>query len=114
MRGFLNAIKTIIMLKIWSELPDMYIMIPVIGRLLTGAKATSQAFFNFKVSISSVVGAFRGWVFTSLPDFYDCQKAFGLDLLLFRMRTLPPVLPEKPGGSGMLAGFDLATGGDSS
>ena len=66
-RGFLKAMKTIMMLKICSELPDMYIIMAVIGRDLTGASATSHAFFSFSVSISSVVGAFRG---CSLPSFF--------------------------------------------
>lgn len=59
-KGFLNAIKTIMILKIWRELPDMYIMMAVMGRPLTGASATSQAFLSFKVSISAVVGGLRG------------------------------------------------------
>jgi hypothetical protein len=68
-RGFLNAMKTIMMLKICNELPDMYIMMPVMGRLLTGARATSQAFFSFSLSVSSGVGACRGCILESLPDF---------------------------------------------
>ena len=61
--GFLNAIVTIIILNIWSELPDMYIMMAVIGSCLTGASATSHAFFSLSVSVSSVVGAARVVVF---------------------------------------------------
>jgi hypothetical protein len=45
--------------KICKELPDMYIMIACIGICFAGASAISQAFFNFKVFISSSVGGFR-------------------------------------------------------
>lgn len=57
--GFLNSMKTIMMLKIWRELPDMYIMIAFIGNALAGARASSQDFFILSVSVSSGVGAFR-------------------------------------------------------
>ena len=57
--GFLNSMKTIMMLKICSVLPDMYIIIAFIGRDFAGAMATSQAFFSFSVSVSSVVGGLR-------------------------------------------------------
>lgn len=58
--GFLKAMKTIMMLKICSELPDMYIMMAVMGRPLTGPRATSQAFLTLSVSLSSAEGGFRG------------------------------------------------------
>ena len=51
--------KTIMMLKICSELPDMYIMTAFIGSCFAGARASSHDFFNFNLSVSSVVGAFR-------------------------------------------------------
>lgn len=51
--GPLNSMNTIIMLKIWRLLPDMYIMIPFMGSCLEGAMAISQAFFIFRASVSS-------------------------------------------------------------
>ena len=54
--------KTIMMLNICSELPDMYIMIAFIGRALAGAKASSQDFFSLSVSVSAVVGGLRAGV----------------------------------------------------
>lgn len=51
--------KTIMMLKICSELPDMYIMMAFIGSALAGASANSHDFFIFSVSVSSRVGDFR-------------------------------------------------------
>ena len=59
MSGFLKSMKTIIMLKIWSELPDMYIIIAFMGRALAGARASSQDFFSLRVSVSARVGGFR-------------------------------------------------------
>lgn len=59
--GVLNNIKTIIMLNICNELPDMYIMMAFIGSALAGASATSHAFFIFSVSISSGEEGFRVW-----------------------------------------------------
>lgn len=47
------------MLKIWRELPDMYIMIAFMGSAFAGARASSQDFFILSVSVSSGVGAFR-------------------------------------------------------
>lgn len=47
------------MLKIWRELPDMYIIIAFMGSAFAGARASSQDFFIFSVSVSSGVGAFR-------------------------------------------------------
>jgi len=70
MMGFLKAIKTIMMLKICSELPDMYIMMPVMGKLLMGPRATSQAFLTFSVSISSGVGAGRWAALLSLASLF--------------------------------------------
>ena len=58
--GFLNSMNTIMMLKIWSVLPDMYIMIMFIGRALAGARASSQDFFRLRGAVSSVVGGLRG------------------------------------------------------
>lgn len=57
--GFLNSIKTIIMLNICSVLPDMYIIIAFMGRALAGARASSQDFFSLSVSVSAVVGGLR-------------------------------------------------------
>ena len=57
--GFLNNMKTIIMLNICSVLPDMYIMIAFMGKALAGARASSQDFFSFSVSVSAVVGGLR-------------------------------------------------------
>ena len=61
--GFMNSIYTIIMLNIWRLLPDMYIMMAFIGICFAGARATSQAFFNFSVSVSSGVGGLRALAF---------------------------------------------------
>ena len=52
--------KTIMILNICSELPDMYIMIAFMGSCLAGASASSHDFLSFRVSVSSVVGALRG------------------------------------------------------
>lgn len=57
--GFLNNMNTIMMLKICSVLPDMYIMIAFMGNALAGARAISQDFFNLSVSVSAVVGGLR-------------------------------------------------------
>lgn len=59
--GDLNSMNTIMMLKICSELPDMYIMMAFMGSAFAGASATSQAFFIFSVSISSGEEGFRVW-----------------------------------------------------
>lgn len=77
--GDLNIMKTIMMEKIWSELPVMYMptdglvrrsfafVVPILdipirfmGSCFAGARAISHAFFTLSVSISSVVGGFRG------------------------------------------------------
>lgn len=52
--------KTIMMLKICSELPDIYIMMAFMGSCLAGARASSHDFLSFSVSVSSVVGGLRG------------------------------------------------------
>lgn len=57
--GFLNNIKTIIILKICSVFPDMYIIIAFIGKAFAGARAISQDFFTFRRSVSAVVGGLR-------------------------------------------------------
>lgn len=57
--GFLNSIKTIMMLNICSVLPDMYIIIAFMGSALAGARASSHDFFSLSVSVSAVVGGFR-------------------------------------------------------
>ena len=54
--------KTIIMLKICNELPDMYIIIAFMGRALAGARASSHDFLSLRVSVSAVVGGFRAGV----------------------------------------------------
>ena len=56
--GFLNNMKTIIMLNICSVLPDMYIMIAFMGKALAGARASSQDFFSFSGGVAAVGG---GW-----------------------------------------------------
>ena len=61
--GPLNNMKTIMMLKICSELPDMYIIIAFMGSALAGAKATSHDFLSLRVSVSVVVGGLRACVF---------------------------------------------------
>lgn len=66
--GFLNNIKTIMILKICSELPDMYIMIAFMGSCLAGARASSHDFLSFSVSVSSVVGALRGCCFEEVAE----------------------------------------------
>ena len=71
--GFLNSMKTIMILKICSVLPDMYIMIAFIGRALAGARASSQDFFSFRVSVSSVVGGFRAGCFDAADFYHLCQ-----------------------------------------
>lgn len=47
--------------KIWSELPDMYIMMAFMGSCFAGARATSQDFLTFRMSVSSGVGGLCGW-----------------------------------------------------
>jgi hypothetical protein len=62
--------KTIMMLNICNEFPDMYIMMAVMGKLLMGAKATSHAFLSFSVSISSGVGGLRCAALLSFASFF--------------------------------------------
>ena len=50
------------MLKICSELPDMYIMIAFIGRDFAGARAISQDFLSLSVLVSARVGGARAEV----------------------------------------------------
>lgn len=69
--GALNNMKTIMMLKICRLLPVMYMPIAFMGSCFAGARASSQAFLSFRLSISSGVGALRG----ATADFED------LDLL---------------------------------
>ena len=54
--------KTIMMLNICSELPDIYIIIAFIGSAFAGARASSQDFLSLRVSVSVVVGALRAGV----------------------------------------------------
>jgi hypothetical protein len=58
-------------LNIWSELPDMYIIMAVMGSCFTGAKATSQAFFNLRTSISALVGGARMAFEVAADCFWD-------------------------------------------
>lgn len=51
--GFINNIAVIIILKICSVLPDMYIMKAFMGMLFAGASAISQAFFRKRSSVSA-------------------------------------------------------------
>lgn len=89
--GVLNSINTIMMLKICSELPVMYMPKAFIGRDFAGAIAISQAFFSFNVSISSGLGGLRAAVEVVLLD----------DLVVL-------VEEVKPGGSGMaVLGFGV-------
>lgn len=74
--------------KICNELPDMYIPMADMGRFLAGWMATSQAFFIFRVSISSVEGPFLGFV-----------RAASLLFLSFLVSAVEGV---KPGGSWMM------------
>lgn len=80
--------KTIMMEKIWRELPDMYIPMAFMGSCLAGARAISQAFLSLRVSICSGVGCLRG---------VDVRADL-LDLLLEEEEVM--ALEEvKPGGS---------------
>ncbi len=68
--GDLKSMKTIMMLKICRELPVIYIPTAFIGRDLAGAIASSQAFFNFRVSVCSAVGALcAGGCLEALPRY---------------------------------------------
>lgn len=91
--GVLNSMNTIMMLKICSELPVMYMPKAFIGRDFAGAMAISQAFLSFSVSISSGLGGLRAAVVVDL-----------LEDLEFLAEEV------KPGGSGM-AVLGLGVGG---
>jgi hypothetical protein len=109
MIGFLNAIPTIMMLNICRELPDMYIMMAVIGNCLTGARATSHAFLSFNVSISVAV---RGARTAALEE--PCCFCASISTTQFkevREATLLPV-DVNPGGSGIPLDFGFAAGGE--
>ncbi len=69
--GFVNSIQTIMMLKIWSELPDMYIMMAFMGSCLAGAKATSHAFLSLRVSVSSAEGRVRAGFLVAAVERWD-------------------------------------------
>jgi hypothetical protein len=84
-KGALNSMNTIMMLNICSELPDMYMPIAFMGSCFAGAIATSQAFFNLSVSITSGEGCGRGVRVLPVLEFLDCCRA---------------VAEVKPGGSG--------------
>ena len=71
--GFLNNMKTIMMLNICSVLPDMYIMIAFMGKALAGARASSQDFFSFSVSVSAVVGGLRVGVLDEVVVRCECR-----------------------------------------
>lgn len=58
--------KTIIILKICRELPDMYIMIAFMGSCFAGARATSHDFLTLRMSVSSGVGGLRACCFASV------------------------------------------------
>ena len=60
--GVLNSINTIMMLKICSELPVMYMPNAFMGICFAGASAISHAFFSLSVSTSCVVGGVRAEV----------------------------------------------------
>lgn len=87
----MNSMKTIMIEKICSELPVMYMPKAFIGRDLAGAMASSQAFFSLRVSISSGKGCLRGVTF------------------LLVLEDLAAVV--KPGGSGMLLDLALVVAG---
>lgn len=66
--GFMNSMTVIMMEKICSELPDIYIMIAFIGMDFAGASATSHAFFKKRSSVSAGFGGA-----TVLPPRDFCQ-----------------------------------------
>jgi len=88
----------------------MYIIMAVIGSCLTGARATSHAFFNLRVSVSSVVGAARTVAFLEEICFWLCQQSIGR-IENGGLRTLLPVVDVKPIGSGILFCFCFDCGG---
>lgn len=94
-RGVLKSVKTIKMEKIWRVEPVMYIPIAFMGSCFAGAMAISHAFFNFRVSVSSVVGGLRT---EACGAFLDCERCFALSAAV------------KPGGSGIEEALGLAEG----
>ena len=77
------------MLKIWSVLPDMYIIIAFMGSALAGAKASSHDFFSFSWSVSARVGVLRGVILDEVADRWRIvqivEEALGRELT----HTLP-------------------------
>lgn len=65
LRGFMNNMTVIMMEKIWSVLPDMYIIIAFIGIDFAGARASSHAFLRNRSSVSVGVGV--GWDLLDFP-----------------------------------------------
>ena len=65
--------KTIMILNIWSEFPDMYIITAFIGRAFAGARANSQDFLILRVSVSSVVGGLRVCCLEAAERWMVCQ-----------------------------------------
>jgi len=59
--GFVKSITVIMIEKICRVLPDMYIIIALIGSCFAGARAISQAFLIFKSSVSAAVGGLIGF-----------------------------------------------------
>lgn len=72
MKGFLNAMPTIMIENICRELPDMYIMMPVIGSCLRGAMATSHAFLTKSVFVSASDGGVRKVILVDDLDWLEC------------------------------------------
>lgn len=69
--GFIKSITVIMIEKICSEFPDIYIMIAFIGMDFAGANAISQAFLRNKSSVSlgfAVTGPCR------LGDFLEPEE----------------------------------------
>ena len=52
----MKSMKTIMIEKICSELPDMYIMMAFMGMAFAGARAMSHDFLSLSVSVASAVG----------------------------------------------------------
>lgn len=97
------------MLNICRELPDIYIMIAVIGNCLTGASATSHAFLSFSVSISVAVRGARTAVFEEPCCFWSqVSTAQVKDARYITLLTVD----VNPGGSGIPVDFGFAAGGE--
>lgn len=62
------------MLKIWRELPDMYIIIAFMGRALAGARASSQDFLSLRVSVSARVGGLRVGALDEVVERWESNK----------------------------------------